>query len=513
MTRSRFWLLFLAVVPLYLTWTFDHSLWNPDETRDAGIAAEMFRSGNYSVPTLNGDVFLEKPPLYYWTCALVYKLTGRVTAGTTRLPSALYGILGAFFVFLLGRRLFNERVGFFAAAILATSSQYFRMSHFAMMDVALATLVAGSLYFYSRGSRLGFAAFALLAFYAKGFLGIALPGIVVTLDLLFQRKPKELMKIIGVGALLFGAFALPWFWALWKQGGVSYLKIFLIDNHLHRFASSTGDHTEHSLFYYFGSFAGDFLPWTLVFLGFLIALVKQPRKYWESPMYRFSMLWFFSLLVFFTISSSKRSIYLLPLFPAASLLAAAWLDEALSTNWTPHVSKLLYSGSVALGLIAALAVVIGGIYFNRSVGRFVVVFVPLMTMSTFLFRFYRRQRHEWAVCSLCGLFALSICLSIVAFMKQLDADKTFVPLCDAIKSNQSGKTLVGFDMSEMERGVLGFYLDRTFMNVRSLNALKQPLLASAPAAGNLARDQSQPADGFVVRASGENAFDFRISSR
>jgi hypothetical protein len=59
----------------------------------------------------------------------------------------------------------------------------------------------------------------------------------------------------------------------------------------------------------------------------------------------------------------------------------------------------------------------------------------------------------------------------------LDAEKTFVPLCDAIKSHQSDRVVAGFDMSEMERGVIGFYLDHTFQNVRTLDELNQLLSA------------------------------------
>ena len=64
--RKYLWMLLVAL-PIYLTWTFDHSLWNPDETRDAGIAAEMYRSKQFAVPKLNGVVFLEKPPHYYFS--------------------------------------------------------------------------------------------------------------------------------------------------------------------------------------------------------------------------------------------------------------------------------------------------------------------------------------------------------------------------------------------------------------------------------------------------------------
>ena len=413
------WLLLAALIPLYLTWTFDHSLWNPDETRDAGIAAEMFRAGTIAVPTLNGDAFLEKPPLYYWTCAAVYKITGRVSAGTTRLPSALYGILGVFLTFLIGRRLLNARAAFFAAALLATSAQYFRMSHFALMDVCLAALVTAAIYFYLRGSRLGFAACTVLAFFAKGFLGVVLPGIVVTIDLTMQRRFKDLAKTIGLGAIVFAVLTLPWFWALWKQGGRRYLEIFLIDNHWKRFSSATGDHTEHPWFFYFLSFPGDFLPATLAFAGFAVALARAPRAYLERPNIRFLVLWFLSLFAFFCVSSSKRSIYLLPIFPAASLLSGAWIDERLS---------------------------------RRSADGEV--------------------RGENTLAGILGALAALVVASSVLVTARLDRDKTFVPFVEAVRANQQGRKLIGFDMSEMERGVIGFYLRGTFVNVRTIDELK-----------------------------------------
>src|ERR1041385_1013758 len=101
-----------SLFAFYMLFTFDHSLWNPDETRDAGIARSMFVDKDFVVPRLNGEAFLEKPPLYYWSTSLVYGLAGRITAGLTRLPAALYGILGILFTFLIGRRFFGDSVGF-----------------------------------------------------------------------------------------------------------------------------------------------------------------------------------------------------------------------------------------------------------------------------------------------------------------------------------------------------------------------------------------------------------------
>src|SRR5581483_8663412 len=159
---------------------------------------------------------------------------------------------------------------------------YFRMSHFALMDVCLAAMVTGAVYFHLRGSRLGFAVFTVLAFYAKGFLGVVLPGLIVTVDLASRRRWQDLAKTVAVGALAFAALALPWFWALWKAGGRRYLEIFLIDNHWKRFTSAHADHSEHSRLYYFGSFPGDFLPWTFFFAAFCVDFFRQRRRYLDD---------------------------------------------------------------------------------------------------------------------------------------------------------------------------------------------------------------------------------------
>lgn len=415
---NKFWLFLLALVPLYLTWTFDHSLWNPDETRDAGIASEIFRSGDYVVPKLNGEAFLEKPPLYYWTSAFIYKVTGHVTAGTTRIPSALYGILGVLFTFLIGKLLFNERVGLFAGSILATSVQYFRMSHFALMDVALVALVTGAFFFYLRGSKVGFLIFTILAFYAKGFLGILLPGLVVTLHLTTEKKPKELALTIGLGAVLFAILVGPWFYGLWKEGGTRFLEIFLIDNHWKRFFSSSADHTEHFWFFYLVSFPVDFLPWTFFFIGHLRELLTRYQKYLESKGLRFLLLWFWGLLLFFTLSSSKRSIYLLPLFPAAALLSAVWLDSMVSGKQD-------------------------------------------------------ELKREKRLYTLFGFLAAMIGLSSFFLAPRLDRDKSFVPVWQAVKANGGANVIGGYNLSEMERGVFGFFKEGIIKNPKNLSELEQ----------------------------------------
>src|SRR5262245_50868413 len=69
--------------------TFQHDLWSPDEPREAEIGREMLLDHYSARPTLSGEPFLEKPPLFVWTMAAAYQLFG-VSDGVARVPAALF---------------------------------------------------------------------------------------------------------------------------------------------------------------------------------------------------------------------------------------------------------------------------------------------------------------------------------------------------------------------------------------------------------------------------------------
>src|SRR5690606_24070120 len=66
-------------------------LWDRDEPRNAGCAAEMLAANDWIVPTFNAQLREHKPALTYWMMMLSYLVFG-VTEFAARLPSALYGV-------------------------------------------------------------------------------------------------------------------------------------------------------------------------------------------------------------------------------------------------------------------------------------------------------------------------------------------------------------------------------------------------------------------------------------
>ncbi|MEK6614337.1 MAG: glycosyltransferase family 39 protein, partial [Candidatus Binatota bacterium] len=124
--------------------------WAPVEPRYAEIARIMFAKGQWIIPTVNGDLYTDKPILYFWLVLLGSKLAGSVNEWTVRLPSALSALGLVLTTYALGRDLFNARIGFMAAIVLATSARVLWEARWVHTDMTFTFFFALSLYFFSR---------------------------------------------------------------------------------------------------------------------------------------------------------------------------------------------------------------------------------------------------------------------------------------------------------------------------------------------------------------------------
>ncbi len=256
--QFRFYLLllFAAVIPLFSLGLANHGVWTADEPRVAEIGREMALTNNLAVPTLDRKPFLEEPPFYYAAIATVFNALGGPSDKTVRIPSAVFAFGGVLALFFLGTLLFGPRNGFISAFILATCGEYFRVAHWVVVDSALACFIILALTFFvsaylseGRGKRFLFYCLCYvsctLAFYTKGFIGIAIPALAVLSFVVLDRNIKEILKMhLWFGMAVFLVMTLPWFLALWQQGGVEYVKVFLIHNHLERFAGGSTGHSQ-----------------------------------------------------------------------------------------------------------------------------------------------------------------------------------------------------------------------------------------------------------------------------
>src|SRR5512135_1075676 len=133
--RTRLALGVLALL-LFFGGLGSYPLLEPDEGRYAEIPREMLERGDFVLPHLNGVLYFEKPPLYYWLNAAALSVFG---AGefASRFWSATLGLLGLLPVYHLARRARSRRAGVLAAAILGTSPLYLALAHLTIIDMTL----------------------------------------------------------------------------------------------------------------------------------------------------------------------------------------------------------------------------------------------------------------------------------------------------------------------------------------------------------------------------------------
>lgn len=295
----------------------------------------MFATGNWTIPTVNGDLYTDKPILYFWLVLLFSHAAGSVNEWTVRLPAALGGIGLVVATYFLGRDFFGARAGFLSAVILATSARVLWESRWAHLDMPLSLFLTLALFFFWRGTaRPGAArpfylayAFMALATLTKGLIGFVLPGLILLAFVTLRREWSRLLEWrIPSGAAIFLAVAGPWFaWVTAATGG-RWLAEFVWVHHVKNYAASFGH--EEPLYYYFINLPADFLPWSLFALpGLWLYRSKLDRL--RQPGYLFLFLWAAVIFLFFSLSESKRGLYLLPLFPPLAIFTACFFEELI----------------------------------------------------------------------------------------------------------------------------------------------------------------------------------------
>jgi 4-amino-4-deoxy-L-arabinose transferase-like glycosyltransferase len=335
-------------------------LWNPDEPRYAQVAKEMVERGDWILMHVNGNTYVDKPPLFFWLIALSSFLWQGFTSFSARFPSAFLSTLTVLLTFFLGKKLYGSRTGFLSGLILATSFEFAYLSTRANIDATLTFFTTASLLCFIRwhqysspyptplpqgmregvrgnwvksGSRrnlliYGFYIGMALATLAKGPVGFILPLMVSLVYLLVQKDWDAMKKMrLLTGMVLCFMIVLSWYLPAVLKGGQHFLNETLLHQTLERFAK--GSSHIRPLYYYLTNFPVDFLPWFLFLPGGIVYGLSKRRE-GLSKDFLFLLVWFVAIFLFFSFSRGKRAIYLLPLYPAASLMVGRFWDDYLS---------------------------------------------------------------------------------------------------------------------------------------------------------------------------------------
>ena len=357
LTWCDLFLILVACVPFFLN--LGYLQVTGSEGRWLSISQKMLETGKWLEPKLGDAFYGDKSLLSYWTIVLTALPFGRVTEGVARLPSAFSGTVTILLTAWLGARLFGRRTAALAAFVLATSVSFLLWSRTASADAMNVAFITASICTYVswRSSYHPWkpVVFFLLLFvggHAKGMPAVIVPlGVVVTHTLLphiesllclrsgssLRNELKGILRITVAGirrqfawilvgsALGLGVYLLPFYLSYLQRGDWELLRLMVRENFVRVFQAF--DHRE-PIYDYLKVLPAMFLPWSLWLPGALGWAVKRFPKHGG---FRFALLSFAVILLLFTASSSRRSYYILPIFPFASILVAGFIENMLSS--------------------------------------------------------------------------------------------------------------------------------------------------------------------------------------
>ncbi|MDE0453895.1 MAG: glycosyltransferase family 39 protein [Gammaproteobacteria bacterium] len=333
--------------------------WAPDEPRYTLIAAEMLQSGDWSVTRLGGMIYAQKPPVYFWLLAAAQWLAG-LRYGFL-LPSLLAGLGTLALVWDLARRLWSRETAWWAALGLLACLQFTMQARSAQIDAVLCLFTTLSLYGLLRHLLLGpdwrwFNVGCLAAGVGVMTKGVGFLPLLVLLPWAGLRGAGWSLPRLGggsrwlLGPALFFAPLVLWLVPLLLRAQADpdiagYLDNLLFRQTITRYA----DPWHH--FQPFWYFFVEVIPWAwfpLLLLSPWLA-VRCVRR-WRDRDSSVVLLagWIALVLLFFTISSAKRDVYLLPAAPALALLSAPHLAE-LSVRLS--CLRVLRAAALVLSLI------------------------------------------------------------------------------------------------------------------------------------------------------------------
>ena len=368
-------LLIVLCGALYFRYIGSIPFFDKGEPREALAVQDIVQRGEWLVPLKRATDVPSKPPLFHWSAALVTQVTGVFNEATIRFPSALYATLGVLLIYWLGGKIFDAKTALLGSAILATMMIYQDQALSARVDMTLCFFITLSLVlFYALYSEhlqnpLWFYVFYVvvgIGTLAKGPLGLVLPGLVAAALALVEWRWDMIRRFtFHPGVLLTFVLATGWYVIAVTRGGEGFFDRQIMEENLSRFVGGSGH--SHPVYYYLPYLFLQTLPWSFFLPVLLWDLFR--KNFRGNSGVLFLKLWFVVMFVFFSISVGKRIVYLLPLYPALSLLLASWFHaESGPGRGRLAVYRIIAGFAAAIGCLL-LVITLGG-FWNHDPGWF-----------------------------------------------------------------------------------------------------------------------------------------------
>ena len=449
-TRVRLAGFLLALVLAY-TWVQPFREIYGLEARNALMGREMLENGLSLIPKALGRPYPDYPPLYFWLETIFSMPLGHVTPLSAALPSALSAVGLVAMTFFWGRRI-DSVTGWLSALILATMPPFWLQAGRATVDMLLAFNVAAALScFYLRDSSsrssqktayaVVAAIFLVLAFLTKGPIGIVLPGVSWGGYLLWEGRWRELPGfVVFIFAIALMCVGIEW--AIVYHAGGQHMVYDVVRTQVTGRIGSMRN--KPFLYYIIPLLEIGGLWWLLIVTGSLRSRKTPPENQRYSVLrqltnrhavIRLMITWGVGTLAVFTIASTQKARYLLPLYPAVAVFIAAWVKH-FSANSRMYTSPVWGTSINAFAMALLLtAVVFCFLYPELIFVPFTYILIWLISaISGWLFVLRRINAKYYLACAILHLLFVGLIgveLMVIPAVSRRASGKAFVKAAES----------------------------------------------------------------------------------
>lgn len=325
------------------------ALWDDDEPKNAACSLAMLDSRDWVVPTFNGRLRVEKPPLVNWVQVGGFTVCGPNETGA-RIGSALLTIGTCLLTWRIGLRQFGPTCGLLGGLAMASCVWTAVGGRAATPDAPLLFFTTLGLFLFARGSdfparvpsisawyAMGIGASCGAATLAKGPVGLVLPLTAFLAYAVWRtrsfRRADCMAAIRGIRPLIIimsaAAVAAPWYvWVAIRTDG-EWLRGFLLVHNVGRFAAPMEGHSG-SILYYPAVVAVGLFPWSIVLAAMLahaVFLMRSPSAGGRRAPLELLTCWTAAWIGFFSCSGTKLPGYIWPAYPALAIATGLFLAD------------------------------------------------------------------------------------------------------------------------------------------------------------------------------------------
>ena len=367
-TRFHGWFVAATAALVLLLRLGGPALWDDDEPKNAACSLAMLDSHDWVVPTFNGRLRVEKPPLVNWIQLAGFTVCGRNETGA-RLGSALLTVGTCLLTWQIGTTLLGPAVGLLGGLAMATCVWTAVGGRAATPDAPLLFFTTLAAYLFVRGAGIragagggvptlslwpavGIGVACGAATLAKGPIGLVLPLLTF---LVFTAWRRQSCPEVGWMAAISGirpltivlaatVVAAPWYaWVTLRTDG-EWLRGFLFVHNIGRFASTMEGHSG-SILYYPTVVAVGLFPWSIVLAAMLAhaaCILRAPAADGRHEPLQLLTCWVVVWIGAFSCAGTKLPGYVWPAYPALAiatgLFLANWADGRAVFPW-PHLPE------------------------------------------------------------------------------------------------------------------------------------------------------------------------------